>query len=130
MILIILVTQAYDDLLLIAASSSQIIYRKIAWLIGFMTLITLLLIILVIKLINYLINKKLIQDIEQILQTLNEFKKGEFDIEIGEMSSYELSQIANSINQIVKMIKTVNYKLIHIIDVTKLPIVLFEYMKT
>ena len=124
-----LVTQAYDDLLLIAASSSQIIYSKIAWLIGFMTLITLLLVILVIKLINYLINKKLIQDIEQILQTLNEFKKGEFDIEIGEMSSYELSQIATSINQIVKMIKKFNHKLIHIIDVTKLPIVLFEYIE-
>ncbi len=121
------VSREYEDVWLCAALPRRIIFQKL-WGNIITTFIYLLFIeAVVLLLLNYLVKKKVINGIHNILGSLNSIKNGNLDMEVAVGGNREFEELSGGINAMVKSILNLSDRISAIIEISGIPLAVFEY---
>lgn len=121
------VSRQYNDVLLCAALPQKALFQKLLENI-MITLIYLLFIeIVVILLLNYLIRKKVINGVHNILHGLDAITNGNLDTKVTVSGNREFEALSRSINAMVKSIVNLSNRICAIIEISAVPLAVFEY---
>lgn len=123
------VSRQYEDVLLCAALPQNILYQKL-WGNVLITLIYLLFIeAIVILLLNYLIKRKVIRGIHDIIENLDSITNGNLDTKVTVEGNREFKELSRGINAMVKSIVSLSDRISSIIELSGIPLAAFEYEK-
>lgn len=123
------VSRQYEDVLLCAALPQNILYQKL-WGNVLITLIYLLFIeAVVILLLNYLIKRKVIGGIHDIIENLDSITNGNLDTKVTVEGNREFKELSKGINAMVKSIINLSARISSIIELSGIPLAAFEYEK-
>lgn len=123
------VSRQYEDVLLCAALPQNILYQKL-WGNVLITLIYLLFIeAVVILLLNYLIKRKVIGGIHDIIENLDSITNGNLDTKVTVEGNREFKELSRGINAMVKSIISLSDRISSIIELSGIPLAAFEYEK-
>lgn len=121
------VSRQYDDVLLCAALPRDILLQKL-WGSMLATLFCLLFIeAAVILLLNYLVNRKVIDGIHRINENLTMITNGNLDIQVAVGGNHEFEELSSGINTMVKSIISLSDRISAIIEISGVPLAAFEY---
>ena len=123
------VSSEYEEVLICAALPGEVIINK---LMGntFNTFIYLFFVeMAVILLLNYLVQKKVIDGIHQIIQNLSVIAKGNFDTTVSVCGNREFEQLSEGINHMVRSIVSLSNRISAIIEISGIPLGAFEYKR-
>ena len=121
------VSREYDDVWLCAALPKRVIFQKL-WRNIIATFIYLLFVeAVVLLLLNYLVKKKVINGIHNILWSLNSIKNGNLDMEVAVGGNREFEELSEGINAMVKSILNLSDRISAIIEISGIPLAVFEY---
>lgn len=123
------VSSRYEDVMICAALPSNIMFRK---LIGsaVSTLFYLLFIeAAVIALLNYLVKKKVINGIHNIIHKISLITEGNLDTKVEVRGNEEFDELSKGINTMVKSIVNISDRISAIIEMSGIPLAAFEYKK-
>ncbi len=121
------VSRQYEDVLLCAALPLNVLYQKL-WGNVLITLIYLLFIeAVVILLLNYLIKRKVIGGIHDIIENLDSITNGNLDTKITVEGNLEFKELSRGINAMVKSIISLSDRISSIIELSGIPLAAFEY---
>lgn len=122
-----IVSRAYDDVLLCAALPQSILYQKL-WGDILATLFYLLLIeAAVILLLNYLVKRKVISGIHDIIKNLDDITNGSLDTTVSVGGNREFEELSRGINKMVKSIVNLSDRISAIIEISGFSLAAFEY---
>lgn len=125
-----IVTRQYGDVL-IGASISKDNLRSRLWNNILPTFIYLLFIaVIIILLLNYLVKRKVVDGIHNILKSLSDITNGNLDTTVMVSGNPEFQQLSNGINTMVKGIVNAADRTSKIIGMTQIPLAAFEYQKS
>ena len=123
------VTKEYNNTLIGASIPVRVLFFKLL----FNLLETLLCLvcveIIMLVLLNYLVNKKVIIGIHQILNGLNRITDGNYDMTIEVGGNPEFEQLSRGINTMVKSVRHSSDRLAKILEMSEVPLVAFEYQE-
>ncbi len=123
------VTKEYNNTLIGASIPVRVLFFKLL----FNLLATLLCLvcveIIMLVLLNYLVNKKVIIGIHQILNGLNRITDGNYDMTIKVGGNPEFEQLSRGINTMVKSVRHSSDRLAKILEMSEVPLVAFEYQE-
>lgn len=123
------VSRQYEDVLLCAALPRNILYQEL-WGNILITLIYLLFIeAVVILLLNYLIKRKVIGGIHDIIENLDSITNGNLDTKVTVEGNVEFKELSRGINAMVKSIVSLSDRISSIIELSGIPLAAFEYEK-
>ncbi len=121
------VSRIYDDVLLCAALPQRTLYQKL-WGDLLATFIYLLLIeAAVILLLNYLLKRKVISGIHDIIKNLDTITKGSLDTTVSVGGNREFEELSRDINTMVKSIINLSDRISAIIEISGISLAAFEY---
>ena len=121
------ISREYNDVLLCAALPLRILYQKL-WGNVFTAFIYLLVIEVVIMfLLNYLVKKKVINGIHDILGSLKSITDGNLDTKVTVGGNREFEELSGGINAMVKSIVSLSGRISSIIEISGIPLAAFEY---
>lgn len=123
------VTKEYNNTLIGASIPVRVLFFKLL----FNLLATLLCLvcveIIMLVLLNYLVNQKVIIGIHQILNGLNRITDGYYDMTIEVGGNPEFEQLSRGINTMVKSVRHSSDRLAKILEMSEVPLVAFEYQE-
>ena len=123
------VTKEYNNTLIGASIPVRVLFFKLL----FNLLATLLCLvcveIIMLVLLNYLVNQKVIIGIHQILNGLNRITDGNYDMTIEVGGNPEFEQLSSGINTMVKSVRHSSDRLAKILEMSEVPLVAFEYQE-
>lgn len=123
------VSREYGDVLICAALPGDILLGK---LMGntFNTFMYLLFVeMAVILLLNYLVQRKVIDGIHHIIENLSAITKGNLDTAVSVGGNREFEQLSEGINTMVKSLVSISNRISAIIEISGIPLGAFEYKK-
>lgn len=121
------VSRRYGDVFLCAALPRRVLFRKL-WENTAATFFYLLFIeIVVVLLLNYLVRRKVINGIHDIMGALDFITKGNLDIEVSVGGNREFEALSSGINAMVKSIVSLSNRTSAIIEISGIPLAAFEY---
>lgn len=121
------VARQYQDVLIGIAVSGDILFRNL-WYDLMNTLLSLLCVeAVIIVLLNYLLKKKVVDGIHDILQALSRISGGNLDTVVEVGGNQELEELSSGINAMVKSIVHTSDRIARIIDMSEIPLAVFEY---
>lgn len=125
-----IVSRRYDDVLLCAALPRSILRQKL-WGNVLITFLYLLCIeAVVILLLNYLIRKKVIRGIHDIIEDLDSITNGNLDTKVSVGGNHEFEELGKGINAMVKSIVNLSARISSIIELSGIPLAAFEYERS
>jgi diguanylate cyclase (GGDEF)-like protein len=117
----------YGDVLIGAALPGEILLQRLLKN-ALTTLVYLLLVeIAVILLLYYLVRRKVIDGIHQIIESLSAITEGNLDTAVTVGGNREFEQLSEGINTMVKSIVSISNRISAIIDISGIPLGAFEY---
>ncbi len=123
------VSSEYEDVLICAALPGEIILNKLMAN-TFNTFLYLLFVeMAVLLLLNYLVQKKVIDGIHQIIQNLSIIAKGNLDTTVSVCGNREFEQLSEGINHMVRSIVSLSNRISAIIEISGIPLGAFEYKR-
>ncbi len=121
------VSRQYDDVLLCAALPQSNMLQKL-WKNVLAALFYLLFIeAAVILLLNYLVKRKVINGIHDIIENLTAITKGNLDTIVAVGGNREFEKLSTGINTMVKSILNLSDRISAIIEISGIPLAVFEY---
>lgn len=121
------VTRQYGDVLIGAAIPRSVLFQSL-WKNTFMTCLYLLIIALVvISLLNYLVKRKVVQGIHNVLDDLSEITNGNLDTTVSVGGNREFEQLSEGINTMVKSIVNTTDRISKIIEMSGVSLATFEH---
>ena len=122
-----IVSRQYEDVLLCAALPGSALLQKL-WGNILATFFYLLFIeAVVIFLLNYLVKRKVINGIHDILENLDSITKGNLDTKVTVSGNREFEALSSGINSMVKSILNLSDRISSIIEISGIPLAAFEY---
>lgn len=121
------VTKEYDDVMIAAVISRDVLYRNF-WS-GILQIFCYLLFIEIIAviLLNYLVKQKVVNGIHRILDGLSNITKGKLDTKVEVGGNPEFEQLSQGINQMVNSVVGISDRISRIIKMAEIPLAAFEY---
>lgn len=124
------VSRRYDDVLLCAALPRSVLIQKL-WKNMVSTFCYLLFIeVVIVFLLNYLVRKKVINGIHNIIDSLDSITKGNLDIEVAVSGNREFEALSGGINAMIKSIISLSTRISSIIEISGIPLAAFEYERS
>ncbi len=121
------VSKLYEDVLLCALLPQHTLFQRL-WKHLLATLAYLFFIeAAVILLFNYLIKKKVISGIHQIIENLTSITNGNLDTVVAVSGNHEFEALSTGINTMVKSIVNLSNRISAIIEISGIPLAAFEY---
>ncbi len=121
------VTRQYEDVLIGVAVPREILFRNL-WRNLLNTLVCLLFMeAVIIVLLNYLVKRKVVDGIHDILLALGRITEGNLDTAVAVRGNQELEELSRGINAMVKSIVHTSDRIARIIDMSEIPLAVFEY---
>lgn len=123
------VSRKYENVMICAALPGEIMLSKLIKS-AVSTLFYLLFIeAAVIALLNYLVKKKVINGIHNIIQKLSLITEGNLDTKVEVGGNKEFEELSDGINTMVKSIVNISDRISAIIEMSGIPLAAFEYNK-
>lgn len=121
------VSEIYDDVMICAAAPGSVLFEKLKD--EFLNTLFFFVIVEmgVIILLNYLVKRKVIDGIHQIIDALSGITRGNLDITVEERGNQEFVELSNGINAMVKSIISISDRISAIIEMSGIPLAAFEY---
>ncbi len=121
------VTRQYGDILIGVSVPLTIMFADF-WERAVVTLGYLILVlVVVISLLSYLINRKVIKGMHDVLDKLSEIRDGHLDTVVNVGGNPEFEQLSDGINSMVESIVNTANRTSKIIDMSQMPFAAFEY---
>ncbi len=125
--LMYVVSREYNDVLICAAIPISSMLNRLLNQV-FSTMFYLLIIeAIVILLLNYLVKRKVVDDIHKIICYLSNITNGNLDTEVNVRGNQELEALSNGINTMVRSIINISDRISTIIKISGIPLAAFEY---
>ena len=121
------VSRQYDDVLLCALLPRKLLFQKLWKNIGTTFLYLLFIEAVVIFLLSYLVKRKVINGLYEIMDNLDSITKGNLDIKVAVGGNREFEALSGGINAMVKSIVHLSDRTSAIIEISKIPLAAFEY---
>lgn len=121
------VSRKYEDVLLCAALPRSILFRKLLGNVLAAFLYLLFIEAVVIFLLNYLVRRKVIDGIHDILGNLDSITNGNLDTMVTVGGNREFEELSGGINTMVKSIVNLSDRISSIIEISGIPLAAFEY---
>lgn len=127
--LMYVVSERYDDVLLCAALSGEVLFRELFRNMLRTFLYLLFIMIAVVLLLNYLVKQKVIDGIHHIIENLTTITNGNLDTTVAVGGNREFQELSGGINTMVKSIISLSDRISAIIEISGIPLAAFEYEK-
>lgn len=121
------VSEKYDDVLLCAALQGNILFRELFRNTLRTFLYLLFIMAAVILLLNYLVKRKVIDGIHQIIENLTAITNGNLDTTVAVGGNREFQKLSGGINTMVKSIISLSDRISAIIEISGIQLAAFEY---
>ncbi len=125
--LVYVVSEQYDDVLLCAAVSANVLFQELVRNTLRTFLYLLFIMIAVVLLLSYLTRQKIIGGIYQIIDKLKAITNGNLDTTVDVGGNREFQALSGGINTMVKSIVSLSDRISAIIEISKIPLAAFEY---
>ena len=123
-------SKRYNDVWLCTALPRSVLMQKL-WENTVITFFYLLLIeVIVVLLLNYLVKRKVVDGIHDIMRALDSITKGNLDIEVVVGGNREFETLSGGINGMVKSIVNLSDRISAIIELSGIPLAAFEYERS
>ncbi len=121
------VSATYENVMVCAALPRSLLFKKL-WKNLLNTLIYLLFVeAVVIVLLNYLVKRKVVDGIHQIIDRLSSITGGNLDTAVTVGGNREFEELSGGINTMVKSIVHLSDRISSIIEISGIPLAAFEY---
>lgn len=121
------VSEKYDDVLLCAALQGNVLFRELFRNTLRTFLYLLFIMAAVILLLNYLVKRKVIDGIHQIIENLTAITNGNLDTTVAVGGNREFQKLSGGINAMVKSITSLSDRISTIIEISGIQLAAFEY---
>ena len=121
------VSEKYDDVLLCAALQGNVLFRELFRNTLRTFLYLLFIMAAVILLLNYLVKRKVIDGIHQIIENLTAITNGNLDTTVAVGGNREFQKLSGGINTMVKSIISLSDRISAIIEISGIQLAAFEY---
>lgn len=122
-----IVTRQYGDVLIGIAISKAMLFDKIWQNVLAVSFSLVIIEVVIIILLNYLISRKVVNGIHQILKSLSDIANGNMDSKVEVGGNPEFEKLSSGINTMVKGIVNSTDRISKIIDISDIPLAAFEY---
>ena len=121
------VTCRYGDVLIGASIPRSIMFKDLKRSMMRMLLCLLLVELLVICMLNYLVKRKVVDGVHELLKGLSSITNGNLDTSVQVKGNRELEELSAGINTMVKSIVNGSDRIARIIAISGIPLAAFEY---
>lgn len=122
-------SRPYDEVLICAALPRKILFSKLLGNVLSIFFCLLCIEIAVILLLNYLVERKVIDGIHCINDNLTAITNGNLDVQVAVGGNREFEELSSGINTMVKSIVSISDRISAIIDMSGIPLAAFEYKR-
>lgn len=126
---IYVVSHSYNSTYICASIPVKILIQNFALNIVFNLACLMVIEIIVLILLNYLLEKKVLRGIHEILADLSQITLGNLDTKVSVGGNPEFEELSNRINTMVSSISQTTDRITKIIDISQIPLAAFEYQK-
>lgn len=124
------VTRQYEDVLIGTAVPRDIMYRRLLGSVLTVLIYLFVIEIVIILLMDYLIKRKVVDGIYQILGNLNQISDGNYDTVVNVGGNQEFEELSRGIRTMVKSILSSSDRISKIIEMSDVPLAAFEYQSS
>ncbi len=123
------VSRSYNETFICASIPLKILIQNFAWNILINLLCLIVVEIVVLLLLNYLLERKVLRGIHAILADLSQITLGNLDTKVSVGGNPEFEELSTKINTMVSSISQTTDRITKIIDISQIPLAAFEYQK-
>lgn len=122
-----IVTRQYGDVLIGISIPKAMLFDKIWQNVLAVSFSLVIIEVVIIILLNYLVSRKVVNGIHQILKSLSDIANGNMDSKVEVGGNPEFEKLSSGINTMVKGIVNSTDRISKIIDISDIPLAAFEY---
>lgn len=124
-----LLSQRYNDIYICASIPARILIQNLAPNVLFNFICLIVIEIIILLLLNYLLESKVLRGIHQILAALSQITIGNLDTQVAVGGNPEFEELSAKINTMVSSISHTTDRITKIIEISQIPLAAFEYQK-